>query len=63
MGRSAYICPQLSCLEAARKKNRLGRSLKVNVPEAIYQELWQRLSTNQQLNQEDREMMENNRHH
>lgn len=50
MGRSAYICPQSSCLEAARKKNRLGRSLKVNIPEAIYQELWQRLATDKQLN-------------
>ncbi|PSB02168.1 YlxR family protein [Merismopedia glauca] len=49
MGRSAYICPQESCLEAARKKNRLGRSLKANVPEAIYQKLWQRLDTNQLL--------------
>jgi uncharacterized protein len=46
MGRSAYICPQLNCLEAARKKKRLGRSLKADVPEAIYQRLWQRLETN-----------------
>jgi uncharacterized protein len=44
MGRSAYICPQESCLEAARKKNRLGRSLKANVPESIYQKLRQRLA-------------------
>ncbi len=43
MGRSAYLCPQASCLEAARKKNRLGRSLKAPVPEHIYQSLWQRL--------------------
>lgn len=47
MGRSAYLCPHKSCLEAARKKNRLGRSLKANVPEAIYQQLWQRLETSQ----------------
>ncbi|BAZ53121.1 hypothetical protein NIES4103_57930 [Nostoc sp. NIES-4103] len=44
MGRSAYICPQLSCLQAAQKKNRLGRSLHATVPEALYQTLWQRLA-------------------
>lgn len=43
MGRSAYICPHASCLQSAQKKNRLGRSLKVTVPEGIYQILWQRL--------------------
>jgi hypothetical protein len=43
MGRSVYICPQANCLQAAQKKNRLGRSLKVTVPEGIYQILWQRL--------------------
>ncbi|MGK7877916.1 MAG: YlxR family protein [Xenococcaceae cyanobacterium] len=44
MGRSAYICPQASCLQAARQKNRLGRSLKASVPEAIYQSLRERLA-------------------
>ena len=44
MGRSAYICPQLSCLQAAQKKNRLGRSLHASVPETLYQTLWQRLA-------------------
>ncbi|MEQ8752141.1 MAG: YlxR family protein [Coleofasciculus sp. G1-WW12-02] len=43
MGRSAYICPQSSCLSAAQKKNRLGRSLRTSVPDEIYQRLWQRL--------------------
>jgi len=44
MGRSAYICPQASCLQVAQKKNRLGRSLKVKtVSEALYQSLSQRL--------------------
>ncbi len=47
MGRSAYICPQSSCVQAAQKKNRLGRSLHANIPEALYQALWQRLKTNQ----------------
>jgi uncharacterized protein len=45
MGRSAYLCPQASCLQAAQKKNRLGRSLKAAVPEDIYQTLWQRLAS------------------
>jgi uncharacterized protein len=44
MGRSAYICPQASCLTASQKKNRLGRSLHATVPEALYQSLWQRLA-------------------
>jgi len=44
MGRSAYICPQTSCLQAAQKKNRLGRSLHASVPETLYQTLWQRLA-------------------
>lgn len=47
MGRSAYICPQASCLQLAHKKNRLGRSLRVKaIPEEIYQTLWQRLPAN-----------------
>jgi predicted RNA-binding protein YlxR (DUF448 family) len=44
MGRSAYICPQVSCLAAAQKKNRLGRSLRASVPEGLYDLLWQRLA-------------------
>ncbi|HLP90034.1 MAG TPA: YlxR family protein [Nostocaceae cyanobacterium] len=43
MGRSAYICPKMSCLQTAQKKNRLGRSLRATVPETLYQALWQRL--------------------
>ncbi|MFM7366190.1 MAG: YlxR family protein [Cuspidothrix sp.] len=51
MGRSAYICPQASCLQLAQKKNRLGRclwpgrrSLHQTVPDIVYQTLWQRLN-------------------
>ncbi|HBB35302.1 MAG TPA: DUF448 domain-containing protein [Cyanobacteria bacterium UBA8803] len=44
IGRSAYLCPQASCLTAAQKKNRLGRSLQASVPEELYQTLWQRLA-------------------
>ncbi|NER81563.1 MAG: YlxR family protein [Leptolyngbya sp. SIO1D8] len=43
MGRSAYLCPKVSCLKAAQKKNRLGRSLRVSVPDDVYDRLWQRL--------------------
>ncbi|MBE9159696.1 YlxR family protein [Nodosilinea sp. LEGE 06152] len=45
MGRSAYLCPQADCLRQAQKKRRLGRALKANVPEELYQTLWQRLET------------------
>lgn len=44
MGRSAYLCPSANCLQAAQKKNRLGRALKANVPETVYDALWQRLA-------------------
>jgi predicted RNA-binding protein YlxR (DUF448 family) len=45
MGRSAYLCPQESCLVAAQKKNRLGRSLRAVIPEDFYQTLHERLAT------------------
>ncbi|HAC62310.1 MAG TPA: DUF448 domain-containing protein [Cyanothece sp. UBA12306] len=44
MGRSAYLCPQESCLDNASKKNRLGRVLKATVPKSIYESLWERLA-------------------
>ena len=50
MGRSAYICPQATCLGAAQKKNRLGRSLHAAVPETLYQVLWQRLGASNPQN-------------
>ncbi|MCW6034810.1 YlxR family protein [Spirulina subsalsa FACHB-351] len=49
MGRSAYLCPRADCLQAAQKKNRLGRSLKTQVPSTIYEELWQRLNAKIQV--------------
>jgi len=45
MGRSVYLCPQITCLQAAQKKNRLGKALKTTVPPELYQTLWQRLSS------------------
>ncbi|MBW4655594.1 MAG: YlxR family protein [Kaiparowitsia implicata GSE-PSE-MK54-09C] len=44
-GRSVYLCPQASCLKAAQKKDRLGRSLRAPVPPRIYEALWQRIAT------------------
>ena len=43
MGRSAYLCQQASCLQAAKKKDRLSRALRVKVPAEIYQTLAARL--------------------
>jgi len=45
MGRSAYLCRQTTCLEAAKKKNRLGRAIKAPVPEHIYKILCQRATS------------------
>jgi hypothetical protein len=44
MGRSAYLCPQADCLQLAQKKNRLGRALKVPIPDPLWSVLWQRLA-------------------
>ena len=43
MGRSAYLCPTASCLQAAQRKRRLDRALKAAVPQEVYAALWQRL--------------------
>ncbi|WP_204141672.1 YlxR family protein [Halomicronema sp. CCY15110] len=45
MGRSAYLCPNVTCLSLAQKKNRLSRSLRAPVPQAIYQQLGRRLQS------------------
>lgn len=43
MGRSAYICKKLDCLQLAQKKNRLGRSLRTHIPPEIFDILKSRL--------------------
>ncbi|MFN6133196.1 MAG: YlxR family protein [Synechococcaceae cyanobacterium] len=43
MGRSAYLCPNEACLEEARRRRRLQRSLRCPVEEAVYRRLEQRL--------------------
>ncbi|MGB2926723.1 MAG: YlxR family protein [Limnothrix sp.] len=44
MGRSVYLCQNHDCLAIAQKKNRLGRSLKKEIPSEIYQTLKLRLT-------------------
>ena len=43
MGRSAYLCQKLECLQLAQKKNRLGRSLRTQIPPEIFDILKSRL--------------------
>ena len=43
MGRSAYLCQKLECLQIAQKKNRLGRSLRTQIPPEIFDILKSRL--------------------
>ncbi len=43
MGRSAYLCQKLACLQLAQKKNRLGRSLRTPIPPKIFDILKSRL--------------------
>lgn len=38
-GRGAYICPDMACLEKARKANSLARSLETEIPEEVYDRL------------------------
>lgn len=38
-GRGAYICPNEACLTKAMKNKGLERTLKVSVPEEIYEQL------------------------
>ena len=43
MGRSAYVCKKLDCLQIAQKKNRLGRSLRTHIPADTFDILKSRL--------------------
>lgn len=38
-GRGAYICPDINCLEKARKSRKIDRSLKMSISEEIYDNL------------------------
>lgn len=43
-GRGAYICNSQDCLRLARKNHGLNRSLKLEVPDEIYEQLEKELS-------------------
>lgn len=43
-GRGAYLCRQRSCFEKAVKNKGLERSLKVQIPKEVYEELEKELS-------------------
>ncbi len=46
-GRGAYICNSVECLQLARKKKSLERSLKTTIPEAVYQKLEEEIRKNE----------------
>ena len=43
-GRGAYLCFSLDCLRKARRSKALERSLKISIPEDIYEGLEQEMS-------------------
>ena len=43
-GRGAYICANTDCLEKARKSKGLERSLKVAIPDEVYEKLEKEMS-------------------
>jgi len=43
MGRSAYLCPTLPCLEDTRRRRRLQRALRCPVPDSVLTALADRL--------------------
>jgi uncharacterized protein len=45
MGRSAYLCPTPACLEEARRRRRLPRALRCQVPDSILTTLQARMQT------------------
>ena len=44
-GRGAYLCRSTACFQRARKNRGIERSLKMSVPEEVYQELAQQLAS------------------
>ena len=45
MGRSAYLCPNETCLEEAWKRKRLQKALRCQVQYSVIKELQKRLNT------------------
>ena len=44
MGRSAYLCPNEACLEEARRRKRIQKALRCQVPSSVVQVLQDRLN-------------------
>ena len=43
-GRGAYICPQKTCFQKARKGRRLEKALETAIPESVYDSMAEELS-------------------
>ena len=52
-GRGAYICPQMSCLKAARKARRLEKAFSCRISDDIYAALEASMLTAEQTQQEE----------
>ena len=44
-GRGAYICPKVSCFEKALKSKRLERTLEVEIPDSVYDDVKKSLAS------------------
>lgn len=45
-GRGAYLCPDVSCLEKARKARRFEREFSCKIPEELFTRMEEELNTN-----------------
>ena len=54
MGRSAYLCSSLTCLEEAKRRKRLQRALRCQVADSIFEALERRLTPGADLASEAR---------
>ena len=48
-GRSAYLCPNEACLNEARRRKRLQKALRCQVPENIFEVMQEQLIQNIEL--------------
>lgn len=46
-GRGAYVCPRAMCMKKAAKSRALDRVLGVEIPEAVYQQMTEKLEVGQ----------------
>jgi predicted RNA-binding protein YlxR (DUF448 family) len=54
MGRSAYVCPEHSCIEEARRRRKLQKALRCQIADSIVAALEDRLRTNRPADAEAR---------